>query len=267
MMRSTCLGEMRNCRAMTEGLTPASNAARISLRWPAERLGGCLCALDLGAAPRLDSGAFGDRERFAAVVDGRGRRRCASALTARNSVSRSVSSRSVSEAGKSHGIRNRVGVLSPPESSGCETGFSATLSDENRSSVRSVRRWRGMASRISVLQHSRQYAASIALRHGARTNSILRRPTTPTFCSIVGYVHGRPVGLARRTDRLANLRRVAQHEVGGDRGDAVRTTKRGFEVDAFEVAELIPEFPQDGDLRHVRLHYIAPRGRKRADMF
>ena len=85
MMRSTCLGEMRNCRAMTEGLTPASNAARISLRWPAERLGGCLCALDLGAAPRLDGGAFGDRERFAAVVDGRGRRRCASALTARNS--------------------------------------------------------------------------------------------------------------------------------------------------------------------------------------
>ena len=60
---------------------------------------------------------------------------------------------------------------------------------------------------------------------------------------------GRSVCLPRCTDRLANLRRVAQHEVCGDRGDAIRTPERGFEVDPFVVAEPVPEFPHDGDVR------------------
>ena len=88
------------------------------------------------------------------------------------------------------------------------------------------------------------------------------------FVSRKAHMHGRPVPLARRTDRLADLHRVAQHEVCGDRGDAVRTPERGFEVDTFVVAEPIPEFPHDGDVRPAepidRLPVIPDRKQLRA---
>ena len=149
-IRSTCVGEIRNCRAMAAGLTPASNAVWISLSWPAERPGGGLPALGFGLALRLGGDAFPGRERSGIVVVGRGRRRRASALTARDRISSWVSSRCFSEAGKSHGNGNGVGVLSPPVSSGgalCGgAGFAPVSRDENRSGVSGLCRWRRMKS-------------------------------------------------------------------------------------------------------------------------
>ncbi len=63
------------------------------------------------------------------------------------------------------------------------------------------------------------------------------------------HMHDLPVGLARRTDRLVDLCRIAQHEVGGDRCDALGAPECGLEVDAPEVAETVPEFTHDSDVQ------------------
>ena len=76
-------------------------------------------------------------------------------------------------------------------------------------------------------------------------------------------VYRGPVRFPRRADRLAELRRVVQHEIGGDRGNAVGATERGCEIDALERAEMVPELPHNRDVRAAepvdRLPVVADR--------
>ena len=83
----------------------------------------------------------------------------------------------------------------------------------------------------------------MAVKASCSVNATLSRflQQREPFIARQTHMNGRPVGLVRRTDRLADLRRAAQHKVGGNRSDAVRTTERRLRVDAFEVAELVPE--------------------------
>ena len=61
-------------------------------------------------------------------------------------------------------------------------------------------------------------------------------------------MHGRAIRLAHRTDGLANLRGVAQHEVGRHLRDSVVGPEHGFQVDTQVVAEPRFKLAHDGDI-------------------
>ena len=83
---------------------------------------------------------------------------------------------------------------------------------------------------------------------------ILRDPVERLFQKREFLISGQPdvnrgpVRLPRRADRLADLRRVAQHECGGDRSDAVGAAEGGCEIDAPERAEMLSELPHHRDV-------------------
>ena len=55
-----------------------------------------------------------------------------------------------------------------------------------------------------------------------------------------------------------DLRRVAQDEVGGDRGDAVGAAERCLQREPFAVAEMLQELPHDADIRSGEPEYGLP---------
>ena len=122
--------EIRNCRAIVDGLTPALKAARTAFCWPEvsrdSSSGWCV----FGAFPRV----------------GRRRRRSVSAVTAASSVPSSVSFRCSSTPTKSFGKRWRgCGGLSRLRLPGEASRFAGAT--ENRSGVVSAER-RGGIMRI-----------------------------------------------------------------------------------------------------------------------
>ena len=68
------------------------------------------------------------------------------------------------------------------------------------------------------------------------------------FAGTQAEMHGRAVRLAHRTDGLANLRGIAQHEVGRHLRDTVVGPEHGFQVDTQVVAEPRFELAHDSDI-------------------